>query len=135
MRITMIMMAIAITAAACHSAPAKQLPSDSLSLSSEQVEPPDTVAPALLKNKSLEEAIAIAGPSDEATEFYMSGRLSAFRIELRNFFNPKEYEHQRLLIKEVTWYNGEKNITIWYREEHLSWRFITMSVWDKDAVF
>ncbi|MBO9731313.1 MAG: hypothetical protein J7623_21925 [Chitinophaga sp.] len=135
MRIMMIMMAISIATAACHGAPAKQLPSDSLPLSHGQMQPPDTVAPALLKNKSLEEAIAIAGPPDEATEFYMSGTLSAFRKGLLNFFSPKNYSHQRIQIKEVTWYNGAQNITTWYREEHLSWRFITMSVWDKDAVF
>lgn len=97
--------------------------------------PPDTVAPDLLKGKALEAAIAIAGPSDEATEFYMSDSVSEFRIELLNFFKRKDYLHKRILIKEVTWYNGEKNITVWYREENLSWNFITMAVWNKDAVF
>ncbi|HEY9259737.1 hypothetical protein [Chitinophaga sp.] len=138
MRIAIVVACAAILGAACHPAPANDdtgLPGIDTVVASRLQPPPDTVAPALLKDKPLEEAIAIAGPSDEATEFYMSDSLSEFRIGLFNFFKRKDYLRQRIQIKEVTWYNGEKNITVWYREEDFSWRFITMSVWDKDANF
>lgn len=137
MRIAIVIACTTMLGAACHTAPASHdtgLPVMDTAVTG-LVQPPDTVPPALLKNKSLEEAIAIAGPSDEATEFYMSDSLSEFRIELLNFFKRKDYLHKRIQIKEVTWYNGEKNITVWYQEENFSWRFITMSVWDKDADF
>lgn len=137
MRIAILITCTALLGAACHTAPASR---DTAlrgmdTVVTTAVQPPDTVAPALLKNKPLEEAIAIAGPSDEATEFYMSDSLSEFRIELLNSFKRKDYLHKRIQIKEVTWYNGEKNITVWYQEENFSWRFITMSVWNKDAEF
>jgi hypothetical protein len=137
MRIAIVIICVTMLGAACHTAPASQdtgLAAMDTAVAG-AVQPPDTVAPALLKDKSLEEAIAIAGPSDEATVFYMSDSLSEFRIELLNFFKRKDYLHKRIQIKEVTWYNGEKNITVWYQEENFSWRFITMSVWDKDAEF
>lgn len=137
MRIAIVIACTTLLVAACHTAPASHDTGlrDMDTVVTGTVQPPDTVAPALLKDKPLEEAIAIAGPSDEATEFYMSDSLSEFRIELLNFFKRKDYLHKRIQIKEVTWYNGEKNITVWYREENFSWRFITMSVWDKDAEF
>jgi hypothetical protein len=137
MRIAIFIAGTALLGAACHTAPASHDTGlrDIDTVVTTAIQPPDTVAPALLKDKPLEEAIAIAGPSDEATGFYMSDSLSEFRIELLNFLKRKDYLHKRIQIKEVTWYNGEKNITVWYQEENFSWRFITMSVWDKDAEF
>lgn len=137
MRIAIVITCATIMSIACHTAPANPDAGQPVmdTVVAGQAQPPDTVAPALLKNKTLEEAIAIAGPSDEATEFYMSDSLSEFRIGLLNFYKRRDYLHKRVQIKEVTWYNGEKNITVWYQEENLTWRFVTMAVWDKDAVF
>ncbi|MEC5144751.1 hypothetical protein [Chitinophaga sp. 212800010-3] len=96
---------------------------------------PDTVAPELLRGKPMEEAIAIAGPADDATDFNMSAALPEFRIVLYNFFVKEDYRHKRIPVKELTWYNGERNITIWYREQNYTWVYITMTVWDKHTEF
>ena len=87
--------------------------------------------------KTEQYVIGAIGQPERNEQFNMpsQGTLDEFRIQLHNTYPPNSPTNANVLIRELTWIDGEYFITVWFHKPKGKWIVIDTCKWHRDVRF
>ncbi len=80
--------------------------------------------------------VARMGRPESEESFVMALAVPEFRVELRNYLDPKRIEAGEITLRECTWsVGGPENVTSWFQEKSDGWRLVHSIRWQDGDEF
>lgn len=89
-----------------------------------------------LHGQTVKAVVSELGEPTEWDEFSMSSCCAgAFRIELQNFYPPKDPASANVRILEYIWHYNNHNVAAWFQAQNGTWVVLDTCRWDKGVEF